>query len=149
VQVRGRKRWLVYRPRAAQPILLSLLLFSGKMTVLPLAVLPQVQNDGVAPDGVAAGGATALATHYLLGRLLFREDSKEELAQKLDRLQPFIAVFPQDCVGQFASFGPTWCLPRDKAASPPPPPPGAAPSPWVRSRCHFRSRATEYVSESG
>jgi hypothetical protein len=29
------------------------------------------------------------------------------LAQKLDQLQPFIAVFPQECMGQLASFGPT------------------------------------------
>jgi hypothetical protein len=30
-----------------------------------------------------------------------------ELAQKSGQLQPFIAVFPQDCMGQLASFGPT------------------------------------------
>ena len=30
-----------------------------------------------------------------------------ELAQKLGQLQPFIAVFPQECMGQLASFGPT------------------------------------------
>jgi hypothetical protein len=29
------------------------------------------------------------------------------LAQKLGQLQPFIAVFPQECMGQLASFGPT------------------------------------------
>jgi hypothetical protein len=28
------------------------------------------------------------------------------LAQKLGQLQPFIAVFPQECMGQLASFGP-------------------------------------------
>ena len=28
-------------------------------------------------------------------------------AQKLGRLQPFIAAFPQECLGQLASFGPT------------------------------------------
>jgi hypothetical protein len=28
-------------------------------------------------------------------------------AQKLGQLQPFIAVFPQECMGQLASFGPT------------------------------------------
>jgi hypothetical protein len=28
------------------------------------------------------------------------------LAQKLGQLQPFIAVFPQECAGQLAPFGP-------------------------------------------
>jgi hypothetical protein len=30
-----------------------------------------------------------------------------KLAQTLGQPQPFIAVFPQDCMGQLASFGPT------------------------------------------
>ena len=30
-----------------------------------------------------------------------------ELAQMLGQLQPFVAVFPQECMGQLASFGPT------------------------------------------
>jgi hypothetical protein len=30
-----------------------------------------------------------------------------KLAQKLGQLQPFISAFPQECVGQLASFGPT------------------------------------------
>ena len=30
-----------------------------------------------------------------------------KLAQKLGQLQPFLAVFPQECMGQLASFGPT------------------------------------------
>ena len=30
-----------------------------------------------------------------------------KLAKKLGQLQPFIAMFPQECVGQLASFGPT------------------------------------------
>jgi hypothetical protein len=30
-----------------------------------------------------------------------------KLAQKLGQLQPFIAVFPQECMGQLGSFGPT------------------------------------------
>ena len=29
-----------------------------------------------------------------------------KLAQKLGQLQPFIAVFPQECMGQLASFEP-------------------------------------------
>ena len=28
-------------------------------------------------------------------------------AQKLGQLQPFLAVFPQECTGQLAPFGPT------------------------------------------
>jgi hypothetical protein len=35
-----------------------------------------------------------------------------ELAQKLGQLQPLTAVFPQECMGQLASFGPTWHLTR-------------------------------------
>ena len=38
------------------------------------------------------------------------EDKSEvdaKLANKLGRLQPFTAVFPQECVGQLALFGPT------------------------------------------
>ena len=30
-----------------------------------------------------------------------------ELAQKLGQLQPLIAVFPRECMGQLAYFGPT------------------------------------------
>ena len=30
-----------------------------------------------------------------------------KLAQKLGQLQPSLAVFPQECMGQRASFGPT------------------------------------------
>jgi hypothetical protein len=30
-----------------------------------------------------------------------------KLAQKLGQLQPFIAVFPQECMGQLAYFWPT------------------------------------------
>ena len=38
-----------------------------------------------------------------------RESSEKatKLAQKLGQLQPFIAVFRQECMGQLASFGPT------------------------------------------
>ena len=30
-----------------------------------------------------------------------------KLAQKLGQLQPFVSVFPQECMGQLAYFGPT------------------------------------------
>jgi hypothetical protein len=33
--------------------------------------------------------------------------SEKTFSQKLGQLQPFIAVFPQESVGQLASFGPT------------------------------------------
>jgi hypothetical protein len=35
-----------------------------------------------------------------------------ELVQKLDRLQPFTAVFPPECAGPLASFGPAYHLSR-------------------------------------
>jgi hypothetical protein len=35
------------------------------------------------------------------------EKDTKMLAQKLGQLQPFLAVFPQVCVGRLASFGPT------------------------------------------
>ena len=37
----------------------------------------------------------------------FTSGKDAKLAQKLGQLQPFQAVFPQECVGQHASFGPT------------------------------------------
>ena len=38
----------------------------------------------------------------------FLPSGKEsKLAQKLGQLHPFIAVLPQECMGQLASFGPT------------------------------------------
>jgi hypothetical protein len=33
-------------------------------------------------------------------------ETDAELAQELGQLQPFLAVSPQECVGQLASFGP-------------------------------------------
>jgi hypothetical protein len=34
-------------------------------------------------------------------------ESDTQLAQKLGQLQPFVAAFPQECMGQLASFGST------------------------------------------
>ena len=34
-------------------------------------------------------------------------ERRAELAQKLGQLQPFLAVFPPECMGQLALFGPT------------------------------------------
>ena len=46
----------------------------------------------------------------LKGLSLNAETSSEkdaELAQKLGQLQSFLAAFPQECMGQLPSFGPT------------------------------------------
>ena len=77
-------------------ILLSLLLFLVKLAVSPMARAhhPRVSRVHL-PEGV---------------RLLVRGRASEKdakLAQKLGQLQPFLAVFPQEWIGQLASFGPT------------------------------------------
>jgi hypothetical protein len=36
-----------------------------------------------------------------------RSEKDAKLAQKSGQLQPFITVFPPECMGQLASFGPT------------------------------------------
>ena len=36
-----------------------------------------------------------------------QSEKDAKLAQKLGQLQLFVAVFPQECMGQIASFGPT------------------------------------------
>jgi hypothetical protein len=38
---------------------------------------------------------------------LFESEKETKLAQKLGQRQPFIAVFPPECMGELASFGPT------------------------------------------
>jgi hypothetical protein len=43
-----------------------------------------------------------------------RSEKGAKLAQNLGQLQPFIAVFPQECMGQLASFGPTQHLSRSR-----------------------------------
>jgi hypothetical protein len=47
----------------------------------------------------------------LPGRARLHADGQSEegavSAQKLGQLQPFVAVFPQECTDQFSSFGPT------------------------------------------
>jgi hypothetical protein len=40
-------------------------------------------------------------------RTLEKTEKDTELAQNLGRLQPFLAVLPQECIGQLASFGPS------------------------------------------
>ena len=51
----------------------------------------------------AAGRAEHRRLHA--GRPQSEKDAK--LAQKLGQLQHFLAVLPQECMGQLASFGPT------------------------------------------
>ena len=40
-------------------------------------------------------------------RLELTSEKDANLAQKLGQLQHFIVVFPQECMGQLGSFGPT------------------------------------------
>ena len=62
---------------------------------------PELQRHPRHPGGAlqAAGGARGGG-----GRA---GEKAAELAQKLGQLQPFIDVFPQECTGQLAFFGPT------------------------------------------
>jgi len=53
-----------------------------------------------------AGRLRALAGG-LPGRAARQGEKDATLAQKLGQLQPFIALFPQECTGQLASFRPT------------------------------------------
>ena len=43
----------------------------------------------------------------ITGRGWSGSEKATELAQNLGQLQPFLAAFPQECMGQLASFGPT------------------------------------------
>jgi hypothetical protein len=45
-------------------------------------------------------------------RVYTLSETDAKLAQKLGQLQPFIAVSPQECMGQLASVGPTQHLAR-------------------------------------
>jgi hypothetical protein len=49
----------------------------------------------------------SLSARAVLAQCSLSSEKDTKLAQKLGQLQPFIAVFPQECVGQLASFGPT------------------------------------------
>ena len=54
------------------------------------------ERSGVSPD-----------CHRAIGAHFETSEKDAKSAQKLGQLQPFIDVFPQKCVGQLASFGPT------------------------------------------
>jgi hypothetical protein len=61
---------------------------------------PAARSDG-SSNSSGAGGVDADDD-------IFHSSEKDaKLAQKLGQLQPFVAVFPQGCMGQLASFGPT------------------------------------------
>jgi hypothetical protein len=60
-----------------------------------MPLLPSARLDGVRPPDRDGEG----------GHPESEKDAK--LAQKLYQLQSFIVVFPQEAMGQFASFGPT------------------------------------------
>ena len=62
------------------------------------------------------GRLSALSVIHSRSGRASEKDAK--LAQKLGQLQPFIAVFPQECIGQLAYFGPTLLLSRSSALSP-------------------------------
>jgi|FLMP01.3.fsa_nt_emb hypothetical protein len=52
--------------------------------------------------------SAGIADHWPEGRGCYISGQKDaKLAQKLGHLQPFLAVFPQECMGQLASSGPT------------------------------------------
>ena len=67
------------------------------------------------PAAAWPGGEQLLRHAALrLGQLLERtpaaaagEKDGVSAQQKLGQLQPFLAVFPQECMGQLPSFGPT------------------------------------------
>ena len=50
---------------------------------------------------------TVATLGYLAARCIVLSEKDAKLAQKLDQLQSFIVVFPQECMGQLAYFGPT------------------------------------------
>jgi hypothetical protein len=68
-----------------------------------------VRGESQAPKGTLEQPLNCYGTQLALCGLVILHDSKKEakLAQKLGQLQPYIAVLPQECMGQLASFGPS------------------------------------------
>jgi hypothetical protein len=60
---------------------------------------------GEEADEVEAGRRGAGAAER--GELSCRSEKDTMLAQRLGQLQLFMAVYPLECMGQLASFGPT------------------------------------------
>ena len=46
------------------------------------------------------------------GGRYYPSEKDAKLVQKLGQLQPFVAVFPPECMGHLGPFGPTSHLPR-------------------------------------
>jgi hypothetical protein len=97
------------------PLTFSVPLFLKRRCDWTLGQSARVGLDecGGAGGGAAAGGAGDQRAGGSVRRrilaLLRGDQGKRDakLAQKLGQLQPFIAVFSQECIGQLASFGPT------------------------------------------
>jgi hypothetical protein len=66
--------------------------------------LPARRASAESQAGPRAGGRFTDCGVWAHTRGASEKDAK--LAQKLGQLQPFMVVFPQECMGQFASFGP-------------------------------------------
>jgi hypothetical protein len=64
-------------------------------------------NDEASPTYSAAINQMTEGHQFVLREFGPQVSQDAKLAQKLGQLQPFIAVFPQECMGKLASFGPT------------------------------------------
>ena len=75
-----------------------------RMTLKSAQVLGEPQAGADLLAGRRAGGVRGAA----LGRdASAASETDTKLAQKLSRIQAFLAVFPHECMGQLAHFGPT------------------------------------------
>jgi hypothetical protein len=84
----------------------------GQLTQLTLKELQtRAEEAGIPEDDIDEAGDSTnpkAALAALLERHAPTESEKDaELAQKLGQLQPFLAVFPQECTAQLVSFGST------------------------------------------
>jgi hypothetical protein len=81
----------------------------GKMIKVGLQSLARSMNQRASSDSDILEELAAAAAATAVGNNLGWETSEKDarLAQKLGQLQPFIAVSPQECMGQLASSGPT------------------------------------------
>ena len=57
------------------------------------------------PPATAAGDR--LLVEAVLALVVELTQQVKKTPRKLGQLQPYLAVFPQECVGQLGSFGPT------------------------------------------
>ena len=67
-----------------------------------------LSGRGYMPLATAPASGTGTLADQARQQVLQHASEKDaKLAQQLGQLQPFLAVLPQECVGQLASFGPT------------------------------------------